>query len=367
MKKNDLEVNNIVEDLRSYDGYFPRKTIQAAIDLGERIHPALLRVVEQTVVDAKQIEIKDGDWQAFIVAVNILSKFRVKETFPHLIALCRLPSDTIDALLADDVTEGFSRYLASTFNGDFESLHQIALDDTIDEYVRGAAIKVFLILYCHDVISRDEIIEYFSVFFRQLEKDDSHAKATLVYCCNDIHATELVEKIRESFKKGTVDEDMVDLHTIEQCFLKDRTEVLESLKKDKSSQMIDDPIAGIEWWVCWNDNQLKYSKLLGENEDLFADDFDEDEDLVAEAILEDLKGFQTPTNQIYKGVGRNEPCICGSGKKYKKCCLLIVGIESSLSPIKMPLINASPYTPCSCGSGKKYKFCCKDKSLDISM
>ena len=23
---------------------------------------------------------------------------------------------------------------------------------------------------------------------------------------------------------------------------------------------------------------------------------------------------------VAKEVGRNEPCICGSGKKYKKCC-----------------------------------------------
>ncbi|HEX76880.1 MAG TPA: hypothetical protein G4O03_00455 [Dehalococcoidia bacterium] len=22
-----------------------------------------------------------------------------------------------------------------------------------------------------------------------------------------------------------------------------------------------------------------------------------------------------------KGVGRNDPCPCGSGKKYKKCCM----------------------------------------------
>lgn len=29
---------------------------------------------------------------------------------------------------------------------------------------------------------------------------------------------------------------------------------------------------------------------------------------------------QEPTiNEVGK-IGRNEPCICGSGKKYKKCC-----------------------------------------------
>ena len=25
-------------------------------------------------------------------------------------------------------------------------------------------------------------------------------------------------------------------------------------------------------------------------------------------------------NEVYKGVGRNEMCPCGSGKKYKYCC-----------------------------------------------
>ncbi len=31
-----------------------------------------------------------------------------------------------------------------------------------------------------------------------------------------------------------------------------------------------------------------------------------------------------PTHQPYispKKIGRNDPCPCGSGKKYKKCCL----------------------------------------------
>jgi uncharacterized protein len=27
------------------------------------------------------------------------------------------------------------------------------------------------------------------------------------------------------------------------------------------------------------------------------------------------------TPELFKGVGRNDPCPCGSGKKYKKCCL----------------------------------------------
>ncbi len=29
----------------------------------------------------------------------------------------------------------------------------------------------------------------------------------------------------------------------------------------------------------------------------------------------------TPYRREYPKIGRNEPCPCGSGQKYKKCCL----------------------------------------------
>ena len=34
----------------------------------------------------------------------------------------------------------------------------------------------------------------------------------------------------------------------------------------------------------------------------------------------DGEQFDTPTDEIIKKLGRNDPCFCGSGKKYKKCC-----------------------------------------------
>lgn len=39
---------------------------------------------------------------------------------------------------------------------------------------------------------------------------------------------------------------------------------------------------------------------------------------IFEAVLEHTKGGGEPT--VSEKTGRNEPCPCGSGKKYKKCC-----------------------------------------------
>ena len=36
--------------------------------------------------------------------------------------------------------------------------------------------------------------------------------------------------------------------------------------------------------------------------------------------LKNLKPFNFDTIKKPKKIGRNEPCPCGSGKKYKKCC-----------------------------------------------
>ena len=37
--------------------------------------------------------------------------------------------------------------------------------------------------------------------------------------------------------------------------------------------------------------------------------------------LEFLRGgIQEPYMNPFAGIGRNDPCSCGSGKKFKKCC-----------------------------------------------
>lgn len=46
-------------------------------------------------------------------------------------------------------------------------------------------------------------------------------------------------------------------------------------------------------------------------------------DLVPEPMLAKLEATKpaAPTRVSVARVGRNEPCPCGSGKKYKRCCI----------------------------------------------
>lgn len=46
------------------------------------------------------------------------------------------------------------------------------------------------------------------------------------------------------------------------------------------------------------------------------------QEMLAEIVKEDLEDHQTKNAKVRKKrkIGRNEPCSCGSGKKYKRCC-----------------------------------------------
>ena len=60
---------------------------------------------------------------------------------------------------------------------------------------------------------------------------------------------------------------------------------------------------------------------------------------------------------------RNSPCSCGSGKKYKKCCLIKLK-ERQAREAMMQKHNAVINSKCpECDSGKKWKDCCLAKHI----
>jgi uncharacterized protein YchJ len=63
----------------------------------------------------------------------------------------------------------------------------------------------------------------------------------------------------------------------------------------------------MEWWDCFHQEDIP------DFTSDFIDDFDEESD---------FSGWNSETVvRVGPKIGRNDPCPCGSGKKYKKCCL----------------------------------------------
>ena len=309
----DQEIAGAVNALKSYTGYFPREAVQTAVVLGERLSPQLVEILEAVVAKAS-VTITDEDWQAFTIAVHLLSKSRSQEAFKPLIAACHLPADTAELLFGDAITEGLAQYLGSTFDGDFEALRQLVLDEALDGFMRGAAIKAYLVLFRNGVISRGEILAAFRQFFIDLSGDTSFVVLTSLVCyCVEIHATELIPEIRAAFASDRVDDMAIDLDYAETRLAGDADKALAKFHEDQYNKFIEDPVKEMEWWACWKDNQERRQQIITESRP--------PQLKPPENIGMPFHAGVEPYRNEHRGIGRNDPCPCGSGNKFKKCCL----------------------------------------------
>ena len=65
--------------------------------------------------------------------------------------------------------------------------------------------------------------------------------------------------------------------------------------------LIDDVAVATSWWFAFEKNSAN---------DALEEDWDDER-----RLIEPEQPYRAPAK-----VGRNEPCPCGSGKKFKKCC-----------------------------------------------
>ena len=91
-------------------------------------------------------------------------------------------------------------------------------------------------------------------------------------------------------------------------------------------RLTDDGRLPSEWEAEIDELEREYPFSLGdEDEDDELDEFGDDEDESPEEELdwddEFDDGVQKPIVRSGAKVGRNDPCPCGSGKKFKKCCM----------------------------------------------
>ncbi|MBH1941600.1 SEC-C domain-containing protein [Mobilitalea sibirica] len=72
--------------------------------------------------------------------------------------------------------------------------------------------------------------------------------------------------------------------------------------------------------LAFDKEKLYYNMVANKAEWLY--ELEQWDDLLSEERRKELYREQKSSSTVVKGkkVGRNDPCPCGSGKKYKKCC-----------------------------------------------
>jgi hypothetical protein len=294
-----MDLEEILSHLERNEGYFPRAAVQEAIDHRVEIVPALLGILEDVARDLNPYV--GGGRFIHIYAMYLLAQFRETRAYPLLVQIFSTPGELPMDLAGDVVTEDLGRILASVSDGDVGGMTALVENEQANGYVRSAAMKGLLTLVVCGQRSRDEVMAYLRGLFRKFDRRFSHAWNALVRSCTELCPDEVVGEIRQAYEDELVEPFFIRWEDVEEALARGKEAAIEELKGRYS--LITDVADELGWWACFREDAWN----VGRRKARFS---------VPPLSL----GTPKPIPQPRPKVGRNDPCPCGSGKKFKKCC-----------------------------------------------
>ena len=310
-----MDITEILSHLERNEGYLPTAALQGAVDRREEMIPALLGVLEEVARNPKPFT--EGGRFIHIYAMFLLAQFREARAYPLLVQIFSAPGELPFELAGDVVTEDLCRILASVSDSDMSGMISLVENEQANPYVRTAAMEGLSTLVACGMRSRNEVITYFKSLFRKFERRFGDEWGALVNACADLYPQEVMEEIRQAYDDELVDAGAVDWQDVEYELDRGKEAVMRDLKD--SNTLITDVVDELRGWSCFDEDES---------------DIDPDEELLHEEVqgpwnIDDEEPFDEPPlyfdpperfRRAQPKVARNEPCPCGSGKKFKKCC-----------------------------------------------
>ncbi|MDG4883270.1 DUF1186 domain-containing protein [Mesorhizobium sp. WSM4884] len=270
-----------------------------------------LRAILERAADGEALS--DDDEMLVFRGLYILGGARDSQACQPLLRLLRRPTEETNWLLGDTITETLSRIVAGVFDGDADALFGIIADRSVDEFIRDAVFGAVTFLTWEGRIERDRTRHFVERFYQERLADDwDYAWVGWLQAISMLALRDLVPLAYSAWDEGRIPEDVLERSDFESD-LRDAEQQPEDIGRfDRASlSYIEDVLVALDW-----------TRGLGDYDDfeLGDDDFElgEDDDWQPSG----LDGANaTPVTNPWRDVGRNDPCPCGSGKKFKKCCL----------------------------------------------
>ena len=312
-----VEIAELLKQFEVHTGKFPREAVEAAIATEgaqrEELTLELLRVLAETIDDAEDIAY-DGDYIAHFYAMYLLAQFRETRAYPLVVRLALLPGDLLEELCNDFVTATLGRVLASVCGGELAGIKSLIENPEADEWARGAGIGSLVTLVVEGERSREEVVDYFGSLFRGgLERQPSAVWLELAAGACDLWPRELMPEIEQAIADGLIEDDFLTMEDVQADLAKGLGGSIAYDPRSPHHRFIRDTVKDFGSWACFQPQKAQRDRRT-----MASSKPPVSKAMGAAAALEPIWKV-APT--VSANVGRNEPCPCGSGKKYKKCCL----------------------------------------------
>lgn len=266
---------------------------------------------DDTVFHLRKI-IQDGDYWEYdglgngwapIHTIFILPLIKNKEALQLLLDIFRYRRKDITNRITGEVSGLFYHFGE---NG-IKNLIEFTKDETLEPFGRAETIISLVALAKTHSSHKEEIMRHIS---NLIETTDNITFASLI--ADDLAAFQdksVLPILKKAFQDGRIINLFIHEKEVESIINGNTPYEMERYTVDPLTHFSRENIEDL-YFKYYDDDEDEDI----ENESFLVDEEEDDEEIYSDTIKP-----EQPVRQ--KKVGRNAPCPCGSGKKYKKCCM----------------------------------------------
>jgi len=303
-----MTTEEILSQLRTPGNRIPREAFAEIIQRRDEFVPLLIAAIEKAAELGPDIDLTDN---LPFFALYLLAELRETRALEPILTWFALEDEeTLDGIFGDIIAQNAAAIFAALAHDNPARLRDYARQDGLNAWVRSAAFDALVRQVLWDGQPREPLVRYFAELFQtNALRNDSTAWTMLISACMDLHPRELLEDIRGIYERDLVDCFIVgDFDDVEREAANDlETHLRQSATRHPQTTNTAEAVA---WWSSFEKPRPLRSRLGGSatlsqpgNSNVF-----------------DETPGETVRHEQPK-IGRNDQCPCGSGKKYKKCCL----------------------------------------------
>ena len=288
----------------------PREAIAEADARRDEMIPAFIAEIERFLAIRRPTQ-DDLAYSPLIVIVHLLGEWRASAAYGSVCRLLRRDSDVIDGLFGDSAAN-LAAICAALFDGDRAPIEAVILDPRADQFSRHSCFEALVELAVKGRTDRSAVEAFVRSSYRRLEpRHDNMVWTGWIGAVATLALSDLAPLARKAITDEKVPPDFTDL----KHYNMDLDYAVAHPQFPWPRELAPRPVPStVEMLQEFADAALRNEAAEKASPDRFA----------ASALgpgFGDAPEGERPAFNPWRDLGRNDPCPCGSGRKYKKCCI----------------------------------------------
>ena len=299
-----MTIDDVIQDFGSTGHILPRASMQWALDNWPVAAPRFLELLSRYADGTDRSKPTED---ALLFIIHLLGEKSETAAFG---SLCRLLRDkqAPDLVLGDAITTTLRRILISTYDGNVATLRSVIEAAGADEFVRDAAILAMAYLTRIGRIPEADTHAYLRHLLTAMQPQrECYVWIGWTECVSALGFADLASDAQRLFERGFADRGTMAYSDFESDLklTLDDPERMAGLA-EKGLAPFTGAIDELARWYSFSEQRVRDEELRAKRQ-------------AALALQKQPSG--RGNRYAWRNVGRNDPCPCGSGRKFKKCCL----------------------------------------------